>query len=355
MSRRNTLAVQAGSLTIGNAAPVSVQTMWDRSLATPDTALFSEISSLKQAGCDIIRFSVPDEQTLSRLGSVIERSVLPVVADIHFDYRLAIGSMKAGAHKVRINPGNIGAEWKVREVVKAAGDAGCAIRIGLNGGSLPRILRSEPDRAKAMLSTLEEYLNLFESLDFTQTVVSMKDSDPEITVRACREYAERFQYPLHLGVTEAGPLIPAVTKSAFYLGSLLQDGIGDTLRISITGSLIDEVRAGVELLKMLGLRKSGVRLVSCPKCGRSGFDTHWFCRETASLLESIDTEISVAVMGCAVNGPGEAAHADLGITGIGREICIFRNGEITVRTDPESCIERFSEELKKVLHEKADH
>ncbi len=355
MDRKITHPAKVGTFTVGGASPVSVQTMWDKPIGAVDQHFISQLEELKASGCDIIRFSVPAEGDIELLASVCKLGIMPVVADIHFDYKLALKSIHVGVDKIRINPGNIGAEWKVREVIKAAADTGCAVRIGLNGGSLPHNLRGSTDKAAAMRDLAGDYIDLFQSESFTNIIVSLKDSDAETTYRANKLFSEMFDYPLHLGVTEAGPLIPSVTKSAFILGRLLSEGIGDTLRISITGSILDEVRAGVELLKLLNLRSNGLKLISCPKCGRSSFDTHWFVSSMEPYFRTVHTDLTVAVMGCAVNGPGEASHADIGITGIGREVFIFRKGSIVRKSSIESCTEDFKEEMQKVINEKTDH
>ncbi|MCF7943153.1 MAG: flavodoxin-dependent (E)-4-hydroxy-3-methylbut-2-enyl-diphosphate synthase [Spirochaetia bacterium] len=355
MARKITRPAKVGILTVGGTSPVSVQTMWDKPIGAVDNNFIILLEELKTSGCDIIRFSVPSEGDIQQLADICKLGIMPVVADIHFDYKLALKSIHAGVDKIRINPGNIGAEWKVREVIKAAAASGCAVRIGLNGGSLPHNMRGSKDKAASMCELAGDYIDLFQSESFTNIIVSLKDSDAEITYRVNKLFSETFDYPLHLGVTEAGPLIPSVTKSAFILGRLLSEGIGDTLRISITGSILDEVRAGVELLKLLNLRTEGLKLISCPKCGRSSFDTHWFVNMMEPYFRTIHADVTVAVMGCAVNGPGEAAHADIGITGIGREVFIFRKGSIVRKSSTASCTEDFKEEMQKVINEKTDH
>lgn len=355
MERKKTKTVMVGNVPLGYGNPISVQTMWDRPLRTNTGNLLEELRELHAYGCDIIRFSAQSESEIEILEKLVPETCMPIVADIHFDYKLALKSIAAGVHKIRINPGNIGAEWKVREIIHAASDKNCAVRIGLNGGSLPLKLRNSGNRKESMLQLVENYINLFVSESFENIVISLKDSDPETTYNINKLFAEKFNYPLHLGVTEAGPLIPAVARSAFTIGRLLNEGIGDTIRISITGPLKDEVIAAKEILKMLHLTESGIQLVSCPKCGRSGFDTHWFITEMQDVFQKITQNISVAVMGCAVNGPGEASHADLGITGIGTDVFIFRKGEIVMKTTVTSCKREFIEELQKVVNEKINN
>lgn len=345
--------MKIGDLSIGSDQPVAVQTMWDRPIDDVREVI-PVLKELRAFGCDLIRFSVLDEQALQPLGAICEEKIMPVVADIHFDYRLAIGSLKAGADKIRINPGNIGAPWKVHEIISCAQDHAAAIRIGINGGSLPHSMRGG-DHAQSMISLAGDYIQDFERQGFSDIVISLKDSDPLVCYEVNSSYAQHFSYPLHLGVTEAGPLIPAVTKSAFSLGRLLYEGIGDTVRISITGSIFDEVYAGKELLKSVGRYPAGVRIISCPKCGRAGFDTHAFTEEISSDLQRITAPVSVAVMGCAVNGPGEASRADLGITGLGNTVVLFKEGEIVSRVDRTSAREAFFALLEEVIDEKYNH
>ena len=354
MVRQRTREVNIGPLTIGGNHPVAVQTMWDRPVEDA-AAVVTELNSLAAIGCDLVRFSVEHEDALIPLGYIHEHASIPVVADIHFNYRHALAALKLGIPKIRINPGNIGAEWKVVEVIEAARAAGSAIRIGINGGSLPRAYKQAEDRAAAMIEVIDGYIELFERHRFDQLVVSLKDSDPLTCYEVNRRFASAYDIPLHLGVTEAGPLIPAVTKSAFALGKLLEEGIGDTLRISITGDIRSEVIAGKELLKAVGRYSGGVRIISCPRCGRAGFNTHDFIESISERLEQIPESVSIAVMGCAVNGPGEASHADLGITGYGNEVVIFSHGEISARVSAEEAERRFFEELEAILNEKDHH
>ena len=355
MERKITKKVMVGKVPIGSGNPISIQTMWDKPIRTYNKALLEEITALHRLGCNIIRFSAQSEADIEILGKLVPESPMPIVADIHFDYKLALKSIEAGVHKIRINPGNIGVDWKVREIIHAAADRNCAIRIGLNGGSLPLKLRNKRNRSEAMILLVEDYINLFLSESFENIIVSLKDSDHETTYNVNKQFSQNFNYPLHLGVTEAGPVIPSVARSAFTLGRLLNEGIGDTIRVSITGPLRDEIYAGKEILKMLNLQESGIQLISCPKCGRAGFDTHWFVTEMQDYFQTITQNISIAVMGCAVNGPGEASHADMGITGIGKEVFIFRKGEIVRKTTIPKCKLEFKDELQKVINEKTNN
>ncbi len=340
--------VKVGNLMIGGGFPITVQTMWKEPLGIVSEGLLLRLGELASLGLDILRFAVPDEDTALVLKALVPRTSLPLVADIHFDYRLALASIEAGVAKVRINPGNIGAEWKVAEVIRAAKDRGTAIRVGINAGSLPAFLRKEEDRALALLRAAESELDILERLGFGSVLFSLKSSDIESTVRANEEFAARYDYPLHLGVTEAGPLIPGVVKSALAFSRLLSEGIGGTIRVSLSDTPESEVIAGREILTSLSLRRTGVQIISCPRCGRSGFDVRAFLGEMERYLYGLSKDITVAVMGCEVNGPGEAAHADIGITGTGNQIVIFRQGRVVRRVTKEEAVSAFKEELGKL-------
>lgn len=318
----------AGGLGIGGDNPVRVQTMYDSQIAACDTdEVVRRLKLLKALGCDIIRFSYVSSADRGNFARICASSPMPVVADIHFDHKMALEAMAAGAHKIRINPGNIGAKWKTEEVVKAAKDAGCAIRIGLNSGSLPKNGKGL-SKADLMAETALEYLGWFESWGFSNTVVSLKASDPGVTMEANRKFASQSDVPLHLGVTEAGGVVSACVRSSWALGSLLSSGIGDTIRVSVTGSIETEVQAANEILRTIGLKKGGVRIVSCPRCGRHSFDTQGFLSEVEQGLLSLEKDITVAIMGCQVNGPGEAKDADVAVTGIGRKSFLYLRGEL---------------------------
>ncbi len=342
-----TNTVKVGNLIIGGGFPVSVQTMWKTPLTGEKEKILAEISTLKTLGCDIIRFSVPDMESAEYLGSIAVESPIPVVADIHFDYRIALECIKLGIHKIRINPGNIGAEWKVEEVVRAASDSKTPIRVGVNAGSLPRSLNKMEDKSMAMVLAAESEMNILDRLGFKDVVFSLKSSDIKTTVEANEIFSERYDYPLHLGVTEAGPLIPGIVKSSIVFKELLSKGIGDTIRVSLSDSPVSEIITGVEILKSSGIERDGITIISCPRCGRASFDTHSFIKRIEDKLYRKRINISVAVMGCIVNGPGEAAHADLGITGSGNRIVIFKKGKIIHKTTMERAEKIFIEELEK--------
>ena len=333
-----TKQVKVGPLLIGGNAPVSVQTMYDIPLSKLEEKFSSRMGVLKAMGCDIIRFSYPDVREHDALCKVVRLCPMPVVADIHFDYKNALDAMDCGVAKIRINPGNIGERWKTEEVVRKALDKGVAIRIGLNSGSLPHEGR-EKGTVNLMVDTALEYISWFENLGFYNTVVSLKASDSALSYEAAREFSRRSDYPMHLGVTEAGGVVSSCVKSTWTLGRLLEQGIGGTIRYSITGSIEDEVQAGAELLRTLRLRKGGMRIVSCPMCGRCSFNSQGFLREVEHELLATGKDICVAIMGCQVNGPGEAKGADIAVTGIGNKVYLYMNGEIYKEIDAASARE----------------
>ncbi len=347
-ARRLTRAVRAGRVTIGGGARVTVQTMWKAPLA--DGGLEEVRAALRDLaieGCDLVRFAVPDLATADRLGALAAASNLPLVADIHFDYRIALRCLDFPIAKIRINPGNIGEEWKVAEVVRKARDRGVSLRIGVNGGSLPRRLAGEKDLARAMVAAAESEMDVLTRLDFQDVVYSLKSSDVMATLAANRLFSRLYDAPLHLGVTEAGPLVPGIVKSAIGLGTLLQEGIGDTIRVSLSAPPAEEVRAGIEILRTLGLRSTGVTIVSCPRCGRTSFDVHKFLEDATFLRQYSGPCMRVAVMGCVVNGPSEARNADLGITGAGSEALIFEGERIVRRVSFGDAVSAFREEFER--------
>ena len=322
-----TKEVHVGSLIIGADAPVSVQTMYDIPLSRLEERFESRMAVLKAMGCDIIRFSYPDISEHDYLSDVVRRCPMPVVADIHFDWKNAMDAIDCNVAKIRINPGNIGERWKTEEIVKKARDKGIAIRIGLNSGSLPRNDGSK-DKVSLMVDTALEYISWFENLGFFNTVVSLKASDSELSYEAAKLFSSKSDYPLHLGVTEAGGVVTSCVRSTWTLGRLLENKIGNTIRYSITGSIEDEVQAGVELLRTLGLRKGGMKIVSCPMCGRCSFNSQGFLKEVEHELLASGKDICVAIMGCQVNGPGEAKGADIAVTGIGNKVYLYMHGEV---------------------------
>lgn len=322
-----TREVKIGSLTIGGNSPIAVQTMYDIPLSRLEERFDSRMAILKAMGCDIIRFSYPNIAEHDALCHVTKVCPMPVVADIHFDWRNAMDAMDCNVAKIRINPGNIGERWKTEEIVRKALDKNVAIRIGLNSGSLPRNT-SNKDMVSLMVDTSLEYISWFENLGFYNTVVSLKASDSNLSYEAAKAFAAKSDYPLHLGVTEAGGVVSSCVKSTWTLGRLLDQSIGSTIRYSITGSIEDEVQAGVELLRALGMRKGGMKIVSCPMCGRCSFNSQGFLKEVEHELLATGKDLCVAIMGCQVNGPGEAKGADLAVTGIGNKVYLYKHGEV---------------------------
>ncbi len=344
-----TVKVTAGGVDIGGGAPVTVQSM----LAVPahDTeGNVAEAKRLEAAGCDILRVSVPDSEAVKTLAALKESIKIPVVADIHFDYRLALESVAAGADKIRINPGNIGDDSRVKAVADACRRAGVPIRIGVNSGSLEKSILEKygSPTPEAMVESGLYHISLLEKFDFTDIVLSLKSSDVSKMYKAYVLAAERCRYPLHLGVTEAGTAGAGTVKSAAGIGGLLLRGIGATIRVSLTDDPIKEVEAGAELLRALGLRGGGVRFVSCPTCGRTKINLIALANEAEKRLKNVKKDITVAVMGCVVNGPGEAREADVGIAGGDGCGVLFKKGEIVKKLPEEALLDALLEEVEKL-------
>ena len=343
-------------IAVGGDAPVTIQTMWkDSILDVKDNPqkleeIVKQINSLKMLGCDIIRFAVPDMESAESFIQICRATSMPLVADIHFDYRLALKCLEGPVGAIRINPGNIGDIERVKAVVDSCKDHGAAIRIGVNSGSLPHDLRELVEQGKlsrsvALSQTAARECEVFDKLNFDQFVVSMKASSVQETIEANEDFASKFDIPLHVGVTEAGPLITGVVKSTLAFSHLLNEGIGSTIRVSLSSLPENEVITGLEILRECGKRKGGVTLVSCPRCGRVGFDVHGFMARWQNKLLSMKKDITVAVMGCVVNGPGEGKHADIGIAGAGDKAIIFKKGEIVRTIDMKDADNVFEEEL----------
>ncbi len=333
--RHITRQIQLGDLAIGGGAPISVQSMCNTD--TRDVAAtLAQIDALQAAKCEIIRCAVPDQDAAAALGAIKAGCQIPLIADIHFDYQLALTAIAQGVDGLRLNPGNIGERWKVEEVVKACVERQVPIRIGVNAGSLERELLQKYGHptAEAMVESALGHIRILEDLDYQNIKVSLKASDVDRTVAAYRLLAGQVDYPLHIGITEAGTTWSGTIKSAIGLGALLYDGIGDTLRVSLTGDPVEEVRVGWEILKSLRLREKGPIFVSCPTCGRCQIELIEIAEEVERRLADFPQPLTIAVMGCVVNGPGEAREADLGIAGgVGQGI-LFRHGEV-VRKVPQ--------------------
>ena len=327
--RENTKEINVRGVSIGGGAPVSVQSMCNTKTWDVE-ATVAQIERLKTAGCDIVRIAVPDMKSAEAVSSIRERTDMPLVADIHFDWRIALECAARGIDKIRINPGNIGSEEKVEAVAKACAAKGIPIRIGVNAGSLEKDLLARYGKpcAEALVESAAGHVRLLEKYDFTDICISMKASSVPLTVEAYRLASEMFPYPLHVGVTETGTEYNGVIRSAVGIGTILSEGTGNTIRVSLTADPVREVVAGLEILRAAGLRKGGPRLVSCPTCGRTEIDLISLASQVEQRLAEVERDITVAVMGCVVNGPGEAREADYGIAGGKGKGLIFKKGEV---------------------------
>lgn len=314
------------------------------------SATLAQINALAVAGCEIVRCAVPDGEAAEALATIKAQSPIPVIADIHFDYKLALRVLDGGIDGLRLNPGNIGEYWKVAEVVKSAAERKVPIRIGVNAGSLEKQLLEKYGHptAEAMVESALGHVRILEDLNYREIKISLKASDVPKTVAAYRLLSQQVEYPLHIGITEAGTIFSGTIKSSVGLGILLYDGIGDTLRVSLTGDPVDEVRVGFEILKSLGLRQRGVNFVSCPTCGRCQINLIRVAEEVERRLQSVDKAITVAVMGCAVNGPGEAREADVGVAGGKGEGLIFRKGEVVRKVAEAELADALLEEINRL-------
>ena len=329
IKRKETRQIHIGKVAIGGGAPISVQSMTNTK-TTDTNATVEQINALQAAGCDIVRLAVPDMDAALNLGNIIKKVNVPLVADIHFDYRLALEAINQGISALRLNPGNIGGEDRVKAVVTEAKRHNIPIRIGVNAGSLDKKLLAKHGgvTAEALVESAMEHVRILEAQDFTDMKISLKSHDVPLTIEAYQLMSETVDYPLHLGITEAGTARSGMIKSAVGIGALLSQGIGDTFRISLTGDPVVEVKVANEILKSLGMREYGPTLISCPTCGRTSIDLAGIAGEVEKRLENVKKPISVAVMGCVVNGPGEAKGADVGIAGGNGEGLVFRKGEI---------------------------
>ena len=317
--RRNSRQIKVGDVLVGGGAPISVQSMTNTDTADV-SATIQQVRALEAAGADIVRVSCPDKDATEAFSKIIAATQVPLVADIHFHYKRALEAAKAGASCLRINPGNIGSAARVAEVVSAAKDFGCSMRIGVNAGSLERDLLEKYGEPcpEAMVDSAMRHARILEEHDFFDFKISVKASDVLLTIAAYKALAETCEYPLHIGITEAGGLLTGAVKSALGLGSLLRDGIGDTIRVSLAADPVQEVRVGFEILKTLGLRERGVRIIACPSCARQQFPVIETVKILEERLSHIETPVTLSIIGCVVNGPGEARETDIGLTGGGR-------------------------------------
>ncbi|HMK59823.1 MAG TPA: flavodoxin-dependent (E)-4-hydroxy-3-methylbut-2-enyl-diphosphate synthase [Dissulfurispiraceae bacterium] len=345
--RRQTRQIHVGSVAIGGDGKISVQSM-TKTDTRDIAATVAQIRSLEAAGCEIVRLAVVNEDAARALGDIKQQTDMPMIADIHFDYKLALESIRQGVHGLRLNPGNIGAEWKIKEVVTAAKDHQIPIRIGVNAGSLEKNLlaRFGHPTPEAIVESAEGHIRILEDLGFGNIKVSLKASNVMMTVDAYRLFSERHDYPVHIGITETGPTFPGAVKSAVGLGILLSEGIGDTMRVSLTAEPEEEVRVAYEILRALGIRRRGAEIISCPTCGRCQVHLQPIAQEVELALRSIDKPISVAVMGCVVNGPGEAREADFGIAGGKGMGLLFRKGEVVRKVREEEMLKALMELIK---------
>lgn len=353
MERRVTRQLEVGKVKVGGSAPVAVQSMTNTKTSDP-VATLEQIHRLAEAGCDIVRCAVPDMAAAEGLKTIVAQSPIPVIADIHFDYKLALAAIEAGVDGLRLNPGNIGGNDRVATVVEAAKKRNIPIRIGVNAGSLPKDLLEKYGHptAEALVEAAWRHIRILEEMDYRNIKISLKAHDVPLTLAAYRLMAGQCDYPLHVGITEAGTVNSGIIKSAVGIGTLLAEGIGDTIRVSLTGDPVREVKVAFEILKSLGLREYGPTLISCPTCGRTQINLEKLALEVEKRLAEISEPITVAVMGCVVNGPGEAREADVGIAGGINEGLIFRKGQVLKKVAEADIIDELFAEIEKILLER---
>jgi (E)-4-hydroxy-3-methylbut-2-enyl-diphosphate synthase len=355
LARRITRVVRIGPVAIGGGNPIAIQSMTNTDTRDVQATL-AQIKRLAAAGCEIVRVAVPNEQAAGALQELCRQSPLPVVADIHFDFKLALKAVAGGVHGLRINPGNIGEKYKVQEVVKAVKERNIPIRIGVNSGSLEKDLleKYHGPTAEGMVESALRHVRILEEEGYENLKISLKASRVPLMIEACRQIADMVDYPLHLGVTEAGTVKSGVVKSAIGIGTLLAEGIGDTIRVSLTGDPVAEIPLALDILRVLGLRKGGFELISCPTCGRTQVDLAGLAAEVEKKLEQLvspPTGLSVAVMGCVVNGPGEAREADFGIAGGKGSGLLFQKGEIIARLPENELLPALLEKIENYIRE----
>lgn len=353
MERRKSRTIAIGQVTIGGENPVAVQSMTNTKTENIP-ATVDQIHRLTDRGCEIIRCAVPTLEAAQALKEIRKQIAIPLVADIHFDYRLALAALESGVDALRLNPGNIGGRDRVEKVVEAARQRQVPIRIGVNAGSLPRDLLEKYGHptAEALVEAAWRHIHILEEMDYNNIVISLKAHDVPLTLAAYRLMARECDYPLHVGITEAGTIRSGLIKSAVGIGTLLAEGIGDTIRVSLTGDPLAEIDAGFEILKSLDLRQHGPTLVSCPTCGRTCWSLEKVAKEVEARLAEIPEPITVAVMGCVVNGPGEAREADVGIAGGKGEGLLFRKGQILRKVPEARLVEELFEEIQKITDER---
>jgi (E)-4-hydroxy-3-methylbut-2-enyl-diphosphate synthase len=349
IQRRKSRQIRVGGVPVGGDAPITVQSMTN-TLTSDAKATIDQIRGLEEAGADIVRVSCPDEESTAALPAIVRASKVPIVADIHFHYKRAIEAAKAGAACLRINPGNIGSAQRVKEVVQAAKDHGCAMRIGVNAGSLEKDLLEKYGEPcpEAMVESALDHARILEDNDFFEFKISVKASDVFLAVAAYQGLAEACDYPLHLGITEAGGMIPGTVKSSIGMGMLLWSGIGDTIRVSLSADPVEEIRVGFDMLKSLNLRHRGVNIISCPSCARQGFNVINTVKVLEERLAHIATPMSLSIIGCVVNGPGEARETDIGFTGGGNDThMVYLAGQQHHRLKNQDIVEHMAELIEK--------
>lgn len=347
--RRESTKIKIGNISIGGDSPVTIQSMTNTDTRDIKKTV-KQIKELEDAGCEIIRTAVPDMEAAVALKNIKESIGIPLVADIHFDYKLALESIKNGIDGLRINPGNIGSELKIREVVAAAKVYSVPIRIGVNTGSLEKDILEKygTPTPEALVESALRHVYILEKYNFSDIVISVKSSNVQDNIKSYKLLAEKTKYPLHLGVTEAGTIFSGTIKSSIGIGALLSEGIGDTIRVSLTDSPLEEIKVGKEILKACGLRNFGIELVACPTCGRTNINLIELAKKAEKILMNINKPVKVAIMGCAVNGPGEAREADIGIAGGIGEGLIFKKGQILRKVPEEKLLDELIKEIEKL-------
>lgn len=349
MIRKKTEVIKVGNVLIGGDNPISIQSMTNTRTKDIESTI-KQIKALESAGCNIIRCAITDVEDAQAIPEIKKEVSIPIIGDIQYDYKLALESVKYGIDGLRLNPGNIGSLDNVKEVVKACKDKNISIRVGVNSGSIKQEYLDKYNGVNedSMVYSALEQVRLLESMDFFHIKISLKASSVPLSIKAYEKISDMVNYPLHLGITEAGPIGKGSIKSAVGIGSILAMGIGDTIRVSLTGDPVEEIRVGKEILKSLGLLRDGIEIISCPTCGRTNIDLINIVKEAEKLMEDINKNITVAIMGCAVNGPGEAREADIGIAGGNGEGLIFKKGKVIKKVKEEYLLEELIKEINKL-------
>ncbi len=349
MERRNSKQVQIADLKIGASAPISVQSMTNTDTRDVE-ATVKQIKRLEEAGCELVRIAIPDQEAVENIEAIKAAINIPLVADIHFDYKLALAAMKRNIDGLRINPGNIGNTKEVKKIAEMANKKDIPIRVGVNAGSLEKKLLEKYGQptAEAMVESALKQIKLLEKFNFRDIIISLKASEVQLTLSAYRLMADKVEYPFHVGITEAGTVKSGKIKSAVGIGAVLAQGLGDTIRVSLTGDPVEEVKVGFEILKSLGLREYGIEIISCPTCGRCEIDLVEIANQVETKLANVDKQIQVAIMGCVVNGPGEAKGADIGIAGGKNQGLIFKDGEVLKKVAANKLFDELLAEIEKI-------